>query len=713
MNSERRALDSAVWRYYGMWRSPSSMLQEPRPAGAIPVAGWAVRRVASWGVLVGDLELDLLVSGPEIDFLSQCCDAQGYSCWVSGLAVMTRRTKLMVPDDLAVYNVRANAEDAFAPPSAAFARTMAENSRTWTLFQTWGDILRHADVVRSRRVVHPLALRSPPERPLGDHPEVSIGFVFASHMQAEAQSGSSRFCGSSVTYLGTSGVGFDHGTGLCVPEDKGDAVKHCVPRGCMVVADSAKTLLLVANGASHACEGSLPCLVVAAREALSALARALGDLGVTVADSARALRLATGDTQACPRATRQALVLASSELVAKHLPYLRGMQWGRVILCDWARAGAALVRALRGADVAQCTFVPCQVQITLAVAEDIERAPARAYNIQELALFLGLPAELLGCPNKLRALLCEKVLRVEDDAARDAPRVRRYDLVRLTPPTEEEVDDASRSRGFQKQLHLMLGPLATAGRDHIGVLPETQTIREYFAQRGREHSGAFVDSSFGAAAENTKTCPLCLDESDARAVTCCGHWFCPRCIARALSTGFRQCPVCREPLPDPRDVVVGPSPPQPTTFLDQLAAAMNELERRAQKFLLVTPFASCLERVARQLRWLGLNTWAWSGNAKQLQRNLSSFQACEGGSLLSDPAFLPLRWLDLGSVKHVLVVLPLNPEHGEVCCQLRETLLQTPDARITFLLGSGVALPSESPSCDGERRSCPFLVEQT
>lgn len=676
------------------------------------MAGWAVRKISNWCVHVGDLELDLLVSKPEIDFLSQCCNAQGFNCWVTGLAVMTRRTKLMVPDALAVYDVHANTDEAFLPPSPVFARMMAENARTCTLCQTWSDILRHADVVCYRRIVHPLAMLSPPERPLGDHAEVSIGYVFASHMQAEAQSGSSRFCGSSVTPLGTSGVGFDLGTDVCVPEDRGDPVKHCVPRGCMVVANSAKTLLLIANGASHAPEGSLPCLVVAAREALPAVAQALGDLSVTVTDSVQALRVATGDARVSPGATRQPLVVASSELVAKHLAYLRGMQWGRVILCDWARAGAAMVQhALRNVDTTQCTFVPCHVQITLAVAEDIEREPFRAYNVQELALFLGLPVEQLGCPYKLKALLYEKVLRIEDDVPREIARIHRYDVVSLSPPTQEEVDDASRSQDFQRQIHLMLGPLANAGRDHIGVLPETQSIREYFAQRGKEHSSAFVDTSFAAAAED-KTCPLCFEESNARAVTCCGHWFCPRCITRALSTGFRQCPVCREPLPNPRDVVVGSSPSRATTFLDQLAALMQEPECQSQKLLLVTPFASCLERVARRLRQLGLDTWAWSGNTKQLQRNLASFQACEAGSLLSDPAFLPLRWLDLTSVKHVLVVLPLNPERGEVCCQLRGTLLQTPKAKITFLLGSGVVLPCERPSCDGERRDCPLLVRQ-
>ena len=54
--------------------------------------------------------------------------------------------------------------------------------------------------------------------------------------------------------------------------------------------------------------------------------------------------------------------------------------------------------------------------------------------------------------------------------------------------------------------------------------------------------------------------------------------------------------------------------------------------------------------------------------------------------------------------------LPLNPENGEVCCQLRETLSQTPKAGLTFLIGAGVVLPSESPCCDRERRDCPFLV---
>ena len=663
-----------------------------------------MRRTVGWGVRVGDFELDLLVSKPEIDFLTQCCDAQSLHCWVSGLAVMTRRTKMMVPDDLAVYSVRSSEEEPFQPPHPAFARMLADNARTWTLCQTWGDILRHADVVRSRRIVHPLAMLRPPEQPLGDRPEVSIGYVFASHMQAESQSESSRFGGSSVARLGTSGVGYDHTTGVCVPEEKGDPVTHCVPRGCIVVANSAQTLLLVASGACHAQEGSLPRLVVVAREALPAMAQALNGLGVSVADCDKALRAACA---ACAT-----LVLASAELVAKRLSDVETAHWGRVIICDWARAGAVLVQAQRNMRSTRSTFVPCHVQITLAVAEDIERTPWRAYNVEELAVFLGLPAELLGCPNKLKALLCEKVLRIEDEAARETGRVRRYDTVRLAPPTLEEIDDASRSQDFQRQLHIMLGTLSNAGRDRIGVLPETQTIRDYFAQRGRSNSSAYVDSSFGTATDG-KTCPLCFDdETNARAVTCCGHWFCPRCITRALSTGFRQCPVCREPLPDPRDVVVGPTPLQPSTFLAELVQFLELPAQKAHKLLVVTSFASCLERVARHLRTTGLDAWAWSGNAKQLQRNLDAFQTCAGGLLLCDPSFLPVRWLDLSLVKHVLVVLPLDAERGEVCCQMRETLLQTPKAKVTFLVGTGAALPGESPTCDGERRDCPFLVRQ-
>ena len=683
------------------------MLREEPPLGAVLMAGWAVRQVVGWCVQVGEVDLRMLVSKTEIDFLAMCCETQRLRCWVSGLAVMTRRTKMIVPGDMAIYDVRPSTAEVFAP-SNLFARMLSDNARTWAVWQTWQDILGPASGVRLRRVVHPLAVLIPPGQPLGARREIYIAYVFAGHMEAGCTSGSNRFSGSSLCPLGTSGFGYDQSKRLCLREG-GEMLAHCAPRGCFLVANSCDSLLLAANGASNTHESSLPCLVVAAREALPAMARALGGLKVAVVSCVSTLLAASAP-----------VVLASAELVAKHLSDLAETTWGRVIICDWTRAGALLVRAMRGegGGSPRCTFLPCSIQITLTLEKDIQGNPSRARDIEELALFLGVPAELLGCPSRLRELLCERTLRMDDTpprAAADTCAMRRYTCVEFSPPSDEELEDAPKPTSFAGYTRILLGRLADAGRTQMGSLPRGLTVGEYFAQRGRQSSSAFVAASFGKATTKDRACPLCLEDANARAVTCCGHWFCSRCISRALASGSRHCPVCREPLPALRDVVVEVSSRPPSSYLAQLVTLLAHPTARRKKVLLVTPFASCLERCARFLRDEGLAAWAWSGNVKQLQRNLAAFQDAEvaGGCLLCDLAFLSLRWLDLSTVQHVFVSLPLNPDCGEVCCQLRDLMLQTPTADLTFLLNYGAVLPADGPTCDGARWDCPFFMKQS
>jgi len=671
------------------------------------MAGWVRARGTAWAVVVGDVELDLLVSRPEMDFLRECCGVQHFFCWASGLVVMTRLTKMMVPDDMAVYYVGLGTPPL---PTPALGRMLADNARTWSLCQTWSEIVRRGDSVRPRRVVHPLAMLAPPAKPLGDLPEVSIGYVFGCHVEAEVTSGTSKFFGSSTTMLGSSGCCFDHRSGTCsLVRDTSRPVEVVVARGCVVVANMASTLLLVANGACrYPQEAGAHCLVVTPREALPGLVQALADIGPVVATCVRELP----ESAALP-----ALLVVTAEVAvaSKRVPLIYDTVWDRVVICDWSRVvdtviGRKQLRK-RGSD-APPTLLRCRLQIALTLADSIQAALDRMLFVSELGLILGVQPLLLGCPSATKDLLCDRVLRIEDENAGDRAQVRRYDVIHFAPPTEEETEDSGAFSGYAATLACFLGPLASAGRKNIGTLPESMSLEGYFSERAGELT-PFAEASFRDVGRE-RGCAICLSEGGATAVACCGHWFCARCITRTLSAGFRQCPVCRVPLPNPRDVVVQPEAPERTSYVKSLIRLLTP-EDAPGKRLVVCSFASCLERVSRALRRSGVRAVAWSGNARQLQRNLETFRESADACMLCDPDVLSLRWVeDLADVRDVFCLLPLNTERQEVCCQLRTVLLQAPRARLHFVwCGDTACLPSEKPSCECDRafRDCPFLVQ--
>ena len=144
-----------------------------------------------------------------------------------------------------------------------------------------------------------------------------------------------------------------------------------------------------------------------------------------------------------------------------------------------------------------------------------------------------------------------------------------------------------------------------------------------------------------------------------------------------------------------------------------LGALAQLLGKGTGRRLAVSSFGNCLERVARFLREHGSRVFSWSGNARQLMRNLKDFAEDADGVLLCDPEFLPVHLLhELAQVGTVLCLLPLNVERRELCCQLRAILLAAPHARLNFVCCRNEALlPLEKPECGCSNGDCPFLIQ--
>ena len=683
-----------TWHYYGIWRSPSAMLQEQRPLTGIFMAGWVRARGTAWAVTAEQVEVDLLVSRPELMFLSEC--AKDFMCWARGLVVMTKHTKMMVPDDFSVYSVSANAHPAPGPlPTPQLGKMLAENARTWELRQTWTDIISKENF-RARRVVHPLAMLQHPTEPLPDVPEAYIGHVFASHVQAEVTSGSSKFFGGSASRLGNSGYVYDHARGSCKEADESCAlINVTVAKGGVVVADTGRSLMLLAAGCCHLCTENARCLVVAPREALPPLLSALGSRAPEVVCCEREVT----QLQSLPR-----LLVATAEVARKSQVIIQE-HWNRVVVCDWMRVLKVLGNTQRSEEK---TLFSCETQIALILADRVDADFSQFISETGLGLLLGVAPLQLGCPGATKDLLCERTLRVEDVVMQERSRVCHYSTFRLDAPSNEEKEDASHKSGYESTLAALLGPLCTAGRSSVARLPKGMTLEEFFLRSGSELS----DFARGSFREQERCSAICMRESGVTAVTRCGHWFCTRCIARVLVSGSQQCPVCRRALSQPPQAAVQVAGLESTTYLAALSQLLRD-HRSAGKRLVVTSFGNCLERVARFLRNNGACAVAWSGNARQLIRNLEAFAATPNGILLCDPEFLPVHLInELSEVSSVLCLLPLNVEKREVCCQLRAILLGALHARLSFVCcRDETRLPLEKPDCGCSCGDCPFLIQ--
>jgi hypothetical protein len=676
------------WFYYGTWRSPQAFHSPYQGRGPwiqhMSMAGWVDSDGTAWNVQIGDVRLQLLVHSDESHFLNECIHTHQLRCWASGPVVATRRSKVMVPDDLSIFRIAQRFE--FPPaPSPFLAEMLAHNQHMWVLSQTLHSIVQGD--WSSRRVVHPLALVAYPESLLQDGQDAIIGFVFAAHMQAETASGTCKFLGDRCTRLGSSGWAYDHGKQqLCgVLPARRDI---CVPRGCLIVSKHATALLRAARGCCHQSRG--PLLVIAPREMVPALAAALTGLHPLVALCERALPQQPGGCLVVP-----------SELARKSLALLRRTMWWRVLLCDWPRIAEVLSPCLSSAEHRRSwTLLRCELQVTLLLAADAVAQPERIVGREQLALLLGTPSDLLGCPSATRDLLTDRTLRLY--AEQETPHVRQYGLVRLPAPSDEEHEDGGAHIGYHASLSVLLGSLVNAGRRRLRRLPKDTSVPEYF--RGNGTLSNYEASSF---AREQSHCAVCLSEEEsAEAVTRCGHWFCSRCIDKVLAAGYRTCPICRRTMNARTDIVLCREHVQLTTFLRNLSAFLQTPEIARHKIILVTSFASCLERVALALRQTGVAALAWSGNAQQLMHTFQNFETWQAGCLLCDPIFLTLRWTRFSNVTRLCCVLPLNTDCKDACCQLHSVLDTTPTSALTVIGCQPVnPLPETSGEC-----GCPFFI---
>lgn len=717
---------TAQWIHYGVWRPASSEVSE-RPLSAILLSGWACARPGGWVIQVGTLELIALISSAQSEFLSQVCIQHGYQCWVTGLVVMTNRTKVMVPDEMSIYSV--GSPGASLRPSPALGRRLAEDARSCSLAAAWEEVVLGTPGRVPPRPAHPLALLALHDQAadVGERPELAAGHIFATCMQAATETGTCMLYPCSRARLGSSDTLYDFRQQCCVSAAEPPSSLADAPfpvQGCFVVAGLPRTLLDVAVGASSS-PGVEDVLLVCIREALPSMEAALSaaSLAHSVALSRDALE------QCCGEASHVPIVLVSAELCDAHYEAVCAARpWKRVILLLGWPARTVSRRLLRprgaiaGAPTHRTCF-PCILQIVLCLVGDLSTDSLSDPQVfPEVATLLGAPADALGDAAALRDLLAERVLRIRDEPDHKMVATR-YNTEFLDAPSASELEDVPSFHLTSHDLScLFFGHAATSGRRALALLPAGETLEEYFKRRGRRKGASaastFVSASLQApATEEARQCAICIGEAPASAVTACGHWFCPQCITKVLQKGFKQCPVCREPLPNCKDVVVPDARDVRTSFLEGLAEKLKSPPYADAKTVLVCSWSSTHERIARLLRCEGIHALSWSGNAQQLRRNMESFLQAPGGAcLLTDPVCLSLRWISLPDVRHLLVLMPLSSDRGEPCCQIRDCLQAAPKAAVTMLRCRHLPYGpiDEMPTCHTSAyRTCPILLERS
>ena len=696
--------DSRVWHHYGQWQCMSQMPPAQQiPVSAVHMSGWIVLRNESWFVSVPNMDLDLLLSKSDMDFLRECATAQ-LSCWTSGFVFITRHTRMMLPQDIVVYFI---SNDTTSPmPSATLGRMLADNINYWSLQNIWSKLFCSAGARNGpTRSLHPLThLQLPASHREDNRWELCLGYVFTLHVQAQIHSGSYRFFGASTCQLGYSDYHYDYCTESCVRAEDAFRDFASVPQGCIIMAQSAPSLLLAARGCCIApVKDHEQILLVAPKEALPALQIMLEGLDVHYV-------LNRQDAQ---YAHLRRTVLVTSQLL-KALPTVLQASWQRVILFDWHRIWKHLSRYFYMQD---CIFSRRQMQVVLMLADEVSGAKRRPpYTLQELGAALGIHPVFLGTAAKTKDLMYERILSIEDEKTVASNRVCVYETCCIAPPNSEEMLAAEKYAGHKRTIAAQLGTLVEA-RSSVRTLRTNQTLQQFFDQGcSQQPISAFAQTSFSSNLEDRK-CAICMhDECSAVAVTRCGHWFCVHCITQATCRGYNKCPLCRSEIANAGDVViVDKNKCAHTTFFENLTTflrlRLNNLTR--YKVLALCSFGSSMERVARALRLKGLCAVAWSGNAAQLAQHLKTFKSSDTCVMLYDSEFLSLQWVeDLADVQEICCILPLDTECNDVCCQLRDALKIASKARLTFVWDKETSrLPSEKPTCECiEKRQCPILI---
>ena len=681
-----------------------------RPVGGIRTAGWLNHDTMLWSIKVGNQSVHVALTHEDLSFVRACAHAN-MSCWTSGLTVMTRNTKMMVPDDILVYRTDEAVSD--VPPPLDIARKLAENTNAHAARRIWQEMLRWDAPCFRGRIVHPIAMLQNFVSPLNTPPLVNIGAVFAAHLQAEVRVATGWYYGTSTCRLGTTNFCFDYSLQrYATPTPECPPRTPCLPRGGLIAAELPSTLLLLARGCC-ATSCSSPCLLVAPREVVPTLAKELSDLSF-------ALVLGLSDVVASGWPP-SAFVLTTVE-VARRSPLIRNTYWQRVVVCDWFAVAECMMNSRNRApsaagQLSSSTLFACETQLALTLNSALRAKAARGVRRQDLSVVLGVPLAKLGCVNDAADLISERTMRVDDSSELGGNRARHYEVLTVHPPTEEENRDASKYAGHMAVTAAQIGALSNAGRQHIAILPPSMSPQQYFKDRlGNQPLSTFVSESLDSA-EADKCCAICMSEQNVAAVTKCGHWFCAPCIKRTLAQGYQACPVCRCSFAGARDVVATKrSEHEHARFLHSLFTLLRkEATHRGAKVLVLCTFGNSLERVARSMREVGLPALAWSGNGRQLAKNIDAFLTSSPCILLHDPTFLSLQWIvGIRSITRIMCVLPLDVDKQEVCCQLAPLLNLAPDARLSFVCdGVHGGLPPEKPcaACE-EACVCPFLIRQ-
>ena len=700
------SIQPTLWTHYGCWQCPSTS-QAKRPLSAIIMSGWAHNTSQNnWCVKVGIIELSVLLSKSEQDFLKTACIIEGLSCWLTGLVVMTNRTKLMVPDEINVYRV--------GPLNFQYVilsnlgQKLAISARLSNHGASWVDALKFKSDNAPRRRLHPLAMIAfqNQAQPIGSRPEISIGNFFATHMEAASVSRTCQLHPCTFTRLGSSDNIYDYEQNKCVILPPSSIYNNpLIVKGGFMIANLPATLVNTAIGIVNN-QTPQKNLIICSRSSLVPIMIALDQSNISykcITSRAEITGIANDSFK---------VALVTLEICETYYHVLsKATSWNRVVfLIGWPSFASCKFlksRNVREQSKNNTGIFSCNLQLMLSLASDLpDDIMNNPPNSTEVAHILGLPENALGDFSSLRTLLPERVLKIQDEAYQ--PKVVRYSTHWMNAPSNEEIDEWNQS-GTYKYEKVLFGQLATAGRDAVCVLPTGTSLCEFWGIEKNQASSSYLSQSI--ASDNAKQCAICMDDTKTSAITSCGHWYCPECIMKALRTGFKQCPVCREPLPLKKDVVVSSFQDIQTKFLEELSRRLKDPMYSTEKTIVLMSWGNTHERICRFLRTSGIEAVSWSGNAKQLLRNIQRFKK-QATYLFADPASLTLKWLELPFVKRFLIIYPLDSDKMEVCCQLRDCLNVSPNASFVFLRNvNQPGVVGDLPTCNSGINGCPILLE--
>lgn len=701
--AELYAYTPQVWNYYGQWQCMSqSALIRQNPIGSMHMSGWITMRHNACIVNMPGMDLDLLISKSEMDFLHECLYTQ-LSCWASGLVFISRHAKMMVPHDITLYYVSDSASGPM--PTQRLGRMLADNINFNALQHMWSKLLSLDNrSSRPSRALHPLTnMRLPLSYSDETRWEVCLAYVFVTHVLAQIKTNSFSFMGSSQCLLGHSKYVYDYCCRSCVHTNQASQSDACVPKGCVIMTRNAQSLLLVVRGCCIATlQTNDQALLVIPKEALPAMRNTLSRMNVYYV-------LCREDAKFFDRSHR--IVVVTTQIL-KHLSGITDKKWERIIMFDWHQVWKHLSHQFYSSTG---FFIEHHLQIVLMLVEDSLGSTRYPPNtLTELAAALGVPELSLGMPGRTKELMYERILSIDNDVTYAQSKVQLYSVLTVSHPSADEVSESKKHIGHRATLVAHLGSLAH-DRGSMAILRSTQTPQMFFEKKSSKRPiTAFAQTSFTCSPQE-RHCGICMHEVPS-ALTRCGHWFCVYCIAKSTSLGNNQCPLCRSSIQEKSDIVIiDPQKCIHTRFFESLTEVLQSRCKEPHvKILVLCSYGNNMERVASALRFKGLRSVSWSGNTKQLEKNLSLFTESEQCVMFCDTEFLSFRWIGkLDFVTEILCILPLDTENRELCCQVKEALSVTNKAPVFFVWdGESSHLPQEKPTCEPtDTCMCPILIQ--